>query len=386
MNRLLWPTLLRTLLIALLGTVAASSLVAQPDDAIDWDRARQLHMRASRGEPLSSEEQAYYDRARRQLEQGRGPGQAPGGQGNSGMTPRESTGLVPLTELGSGSYQGESGGLYGDGRNDPPKELQAAAAKETAKIKPVNAQGFQDARGRVVLMSIGMSNTTQEFSVFKQLADQDPDKSEQLLIVDAAQGARDAPRWADPNADVWPNADSRLAAAGATPEQVQVLWIKQAIAGPRQLGEFPAHARRLEQDLERILHNATERFPNVRIAYMSSRIYAGYASTPLNPEPFAYEGAFAIRWLIDAQQRGEKNLNYDAKRGPAVAPLVLWGPYLWGDGTKPRSDGLTWTRADLGPDGTHPSDSGRRKVAQLLLTFFKTDPNTRTWFVQRSGS
>jgi len=68
--------------------------------------------------------------------------------------------------------------------------------------------------------------------------------------------------------------------------------------------------------------------------------------------------------------------------GDAVAPLLLWGPYLWGDGMTPRkSDGLIWTREDLAGDGTHPSPtSGREKVATLLLKFLKGDPNARGWF------
>jgi lysophospholipase L1-like esterase len=49
---------------------------------------------------------------------------------------------------------------------------------------------------------------------------------------------------------------------------------------------------------------------------------------------------------------------------------------------KPRSDGLIWTREDVGNDGTHPSPAGRVKVAKLLLTFLKQDPTSRPWFVK----
>jgi hypothetical protein len=63
---------------------------------------------------------------------------------------------------------------------------------------------------------------------------------------------------------------------------------------------------------------------------------------------------------------------------------LLWGPYFWGDGTTPRkSDKLIWERGDLAGDGTHPSQSGREKVANMLLTFFKTDPLASTWFVKK---
>jgi hypothetical protein len=68
-------------------------------------------------------------------------------------------------------------------------------------------------------------------------------------------------------------------------------------------------------------------------------------------------------------------------------PLLLWGPYLWADGVQGRkADGLRWERVDLAGDGTHPSDSGQRKVATLLLKFFKTDPTAKRWFLNPTAS
>ena len=62
------------------------------------------------------------------------------------------------------------------------------------------------------------------------------------------------------------------------------------------------------------------------------------------------------------------------------APWLVWGPYLWADGLKPRADGLIWKREDLGPDGTHPSLKGREKVAALLFDFLKHEPTAKSWF------
>jgi hypothetical protein len=299
--------------------------------------------------------------------------------------PRESTGLKPLTEMtASDKYKGEDGGLYGGGKNEPPPEQQAAARKETEQIVPRDAAGKPSKDGKIVLVSISMSNATQEFSKFKQIADRDSDKSPQLTVVDCAQGGMTMFRWAqlDGERTPWPTAMQRLKAAGVTPEQVQIAWVKLANAGPR--GELSEHGKQLQKDTIATLHNLKQRFPNLRIAYLGSRIYAGYATTGLNPEPYAYEGAFVVRWLIRDQIKGDPELNHDPAKGAVKAPLLLWGPYFWGDGMKPRvADKLIWERKDLAGDGTHPTQSGQEKVANMLLSFFKTDPNARTWFVKK---
>lgn len=276
-------------------------------------------------------------------------------------------------------YKGEEGGLYGQGRNTPPEAHRKAALAELAKIQPLDADGVPARDGRIVFVSISMSNATQEFSYFKRVADSDPAKSPSLTIVDCAQGGQAMAEWVDPNARPWQEAERRIARAGVTNRQVQTAWIKLANKGPR--GDLQEHGRKLQRDTLAVLLNAKARFPNLRVVYLGSRIYGGYSRGPLNPEPYAYESAFAARWLIQDQMAGDEALSFDAAKGPAKAPLLLWGPYLWADGLTPRkSDNLVWTREDLGPDGTHPSEAGRAKVAGLLLNFFKSDPLAKSWF------
>lgn len=307
---------------------------------------------------------------------GRRPGDAPPGG-------KASFGIKPLTEMSAQDrYKGEDGGLYGGGKNEPPEGHLTAARKETAKIVPVDAEGKPAPNGKTVLVSISMSNATQEFSFFKGLADADPDRSPTLTVVDCAQGGQAMAEWADPKGRPWEEAERRLGVAGVTPRQVQIAWIKLANKGPS--GDLAEHGKRLRNDTQAVLHNARARFPNLRIAYLGSRIYGGWSTGRLNPEPYAHEGAFAARWLIQDQIKGDANLNYDPDRGAVKSPLLLWGPYLWADGTTPRkADGLVWERKDLAGDGVHPSQSGRQKVAEQLLKFFKTDPQARTWFVKK---
>jgi len=87
--------------------------------------------------------------------------------------------------------------------------------------------------------------------------------------------------------------------------------------------------------------------------------------------------------MIEKQINGDPSLNYDTSRGPAVAPFLCWGPYIWTDGLRPRSDGWTWACGDLENDFTHPNTNGVSKVADQLLAFFQTDALCQTWFLRK---
>ncbi len=344
----------------------------QGDRAAEEQKVREIMTRARRGEPVTAEEREFVKKVNaRHMEEFR-----------KANPPRESTGLTPLTELGEDRYKGEEGGLYPGGKNAPPKGHLDAGLALARKIAPLDAEGRPAAEGKIVFLTIGMSNTTQESQVFLKRATADPALNPQLVIVDGAQGGQAADTTANPEAKYWSVVEQRLTAASVTAKQVQAVWLKQAIIQPTRT--FPADAKRLQGYLVDTLHNLCSRYPNLKIAYLSSRIYAGYAATPLNPEPHSYESAFAVKWTIADQLAGKPELNYDPGKGAVRAPWVAWGPYLWADGVKTRGDGLTWLREDLGEDGTHPSISGREKVAKLLLDFLKNDPASRPWFLKRT--
>ncbi len=301
---------------------------------------------------------------------------------------KTSVGLVPLTDLGASQYEGYHGGLYPDGSNARPTDHEQAGLEIARSIGPLDANGQTNPSGRIVLLSIGMSNTTQEFSTFKPLADSDGDKNSKLTIVDGAQGGMTAADISNLDSSkaqqFWLTVDSRLAQAASTPAQVQIAWVKEANARPTE--GFPAHATKLKDELRLIAQILKTRFPNIKLAYYSSRTYGGYASTTLNPEPYAYESGFAVKWLIEDQINGAMNLNFDPLRGEVRAPWIAWGPYLWADGLTPRSDGLVYLCSDFVSDGTHPAPNGaRNKVADMLLSFFKTDSTAAEWFLEDAG-
>ena len=280
---------------------------------------------------------------------------------------RTSVGYVPLKDLGTGSYQGFGGGLYSSGANAPSGRYLSDGKEAARQVVPRGPDGSRSAGGQIVLLSIGMSNTTQEFQAFMRATSADRSVSSRVRLVDGAQGGQDVEEIKDPSAMYWSRIDQRLAQARVTARQVQVAWVKQAVARETRL--FPEDARGLQESLRSVISILRARYPNLKLVYLSSRTYAGYATTPLNPEPYAYQSGFAVKWLIQERINGRI-------RGPWLG----WGPYLWTDGTNGRKDGLVWTCDDVRSDGTHPSPSGQAKVGGLLLRFFKTSPTARGWF------
>jgi hypothetical protein len=252
--------------------------------------------------------------------------------------------------------------------------------------------------GRIVLLSIGMSNTTQEFCAqggimcdawtFAGQAATDPAVNHTTLVIaNGAAGGQVAENWDDSTESNYQRIrDQILAPLGVSEAQVQIAWVKVARRQPTvSLPSANADAYVLEQLMGGIARALKARYPNLRQIFMSSRIYAGFATSTLNPEPYAYESGFAVKWLIEAQIRQQDGGPADARTGDlslAVAPWLAWGPYLWaGDASQSRADGFFWSRPEFQSDGTHPAQEGERKVGAMLLQFFKSSPFTTCWFL-----
>jgi len=301
---------------------------------------------------------------------------------------RTHTGRVPINDLGSGTYLGKTGGLYPGGSNvRPAAHDSAGVALANNEVLPRSPSGAVDlTNGRIVLLSIGMSNTTQEFQRFIARVSGDPALNPKLTIVDGAQGGKDAVAWSSPTNSAWSVVGQRLEAAGVTAQQVQVIWLKQQIKGD-DLATFPSGAQTLRDRLRDIVRIARAKYPNVKIAHLSSRIYGDYNGAARGRG--AYESAFGAKWLVQDQIRGDSRLDYTG--ADAVAPWLAWGPYLWADGLGAddrvggipgRSDGLEWACADFASDGIHPSTAGQDKVASRLDTFYRTDTTAKPWFTR----
>jgi hypothetical protein len=209
------------------------------------------------------------------------------------------------------------------------------------------------------------------------------------LIIDGAEGGKSAAYWDSPTDPDYERVRTQeLAPRGLSEQQVQAAWVKVANPGPTlSLPNANADAYRLVQQIGDISRALKVRYPNLQQVFLSSRIYAGYATSTLNPEPYAYESGLAVKWVIDAQIKQMNGGGVDPRAGNldysgGVAPWLVWGPYLWADGLNPRSDGLVWQQSDFAADGTHPATSGRQKVGAMLLDFMLNSPFSQPWFLE----
>lgn len=293
---------------------------------------------------------------------------------------KKTAALKPLPELAAGEYHGFPGGLYPGGTNERPAAHDEAGRRRAAQIRPLDADGRPNPDGKIVLLSIGMSNTSQVSQGFQKLFAADREHNPQVTFVNGAVGGMTAAATQNPDdggrgTTYWKTVDQRLKEAGATRAQVQAVWIKQADAGPSS--GFPTYAQTLQAELTRIVQVLAARFPNLKLTYLSSRTYGGNAKTRLNPEPYAYESGFAVKWLIEQQLKSDPALNYDAAKGQVKAPWLSWGPYLWANaaGDRPFAAG-DYSAAD----GTHLSPAGQEKAGRLLLQFLHADPTAALWF------
>ena len=312
--------------------------------------------------------------------------------------------MIPLIDLGTQTYQGFEGGLYRNGSNQMPELHALVGLERSAAVQPLNSNGNPDPEGRYIMLSIGMSNTTSEFcgssqsstdcrplSFVGQALDDPEVNKTSLLMVNGARSGQVIQHWIDPNLNNYDLIrDQKLAPLGLSERQVQVIWVKLAVATPVNRSTLPnpdSDALIFMQQMADVMRAFKIRYPNLQQVFISTRIYGGYATTNLNPEPYAYEYGFSIKWLIDAQIRQMETGVVDPVFGDldytTVAPWIAWGPYLWANGTESRSDGLVWERGDMAPkDGTHPSETGIRKVGALLLDFFRTSEFTVGWFLE----
>lgn len=293
----------------------------------------------------------------------------------AGVAAQLSAQLLPLSDRDvnvAGDWYLVTGepGLYPGGANLPSAAHLAYGLAHTSLIAPLGSATLTSAAPAVGFAVVGMSNANQEWGRFTWREASDNVTHPRVVLVDAAQAGTGAQEMDDPADSYWNFFDLRVAAAGLGLDQIQVVWLKQSLESGG--APYPTGPDTLRQSLANIVAIVAARCPNLRVVYLASRIWGG-------AEPRNFETAFAVKGLIQDQVSAIGS-------GTATGPWLAWGPYLWADGANPRSDGLTWSTADLEGDLTHPSDLGEDKVATLLADFFSGDLHTAPWYLPAPGA
>lgn len=342
-------------------------------------------------------------------------------QSNVSITSGPSFTAIPITQLSTSTlgasapsgttYKGFEGGLYERGSNQVPSDHDAIGRSVAEQIQPIH--------GKIVVMAVSMSNGGNEWSRFMVTYGNNPAINSAVKLVNGRQVIPGLCYYAVPFGDGGktlcrgnsPNPYDLILSGDLTPQglsdsDVQVIWLKHTDTIPTQAGmripaSLPAldstsYAYNYEKNLAGALRGMHQRYPNLKLVFMSTRIYGGYCSLlgPCkSPEPYAYENGFIAKWVIQAQiNQADRGGSADPIAGVLTyrnSPWVAWGPYLWADGNIPRSDGLAWClgqsgspcfgQSDFTSDDLHPNVNGQDKVAGMLMNFFLTSPYT-TWF------
>jgi len=303
---------------------------------------------------------------------------------NCGQASFGNPAYVPINDLRTGTWNGFIGGLYPNGSNYIPETHKKAGLQMANQIQPLDGTGFPDLiNGKIVFISIGMSNTSMAFSTFIPMGNADINKNPKVKLVDCAEGGMSSDIISIVNVKSYRHywdttVVKRLTAAGVTDMQVQAIWYKEAYPVGNLSLSPQTYSDSLTIQSKRIMNIIKSKFPNAKICYIASRIYAGYATSTLNPEPYSYWQGWGMKWMIEDQITNDPMLKYSGTK--SNSPWLCWGTYNWTNGTIASSDGLTWEcPADFNTDGTHPSLTGRQKVAARLLNFLSSD-STACWY------
>src|SRR3954451_10342170 len=123
---------------------------------------------------------------------------------------------IPLNDLSNGKYLGQfEGGLYEHGANVPPADHEAIGLGQSALVRALDKSGNASPSGKIAMVSVGMSNTTQEFcaagnpspctswSFVGQATAAPAVNHTTLVLVNGARGGQAADSWESPTQPDW---------------------------------------------------------------------------------------------------------------------------------------------------------------------------------------
>ncbi len=270
-------------------------------------------------------------------------------------------------------YQGLETGLYPGAKNEMPEAHRKAGERIAAALRPLDKDGKPDeAGGRILALVMGHSNCSMYFGALgRRLAERAAELHPRFELLNAAVGGQQLPQLVRLQGPVWDKAQTLAAREGYAPAQVQVLFLHTTWHGANNRGQappgpFPETLKQMQKDMVTVIGHVLKLYPNVRIAYITADGFRHFT----NFEPHVWREAFAMKWLIESQIKGEAGTAFEGeKRG---LPWLAWGPYIWDN---------SWGR-DSFTDGVHPARKSLDIFVEKYWNHLATDSVSRAWLAR----
>jgi hypothetical protein len=283
--------------------------------------------------------------------------------------------LRPFTECAVFMQKYETG-LYPGGKNDMPAPHRQAGERLAAALQPLDIDGTPSPQGKILALTVGHSNCNMYFGALQKRLQQNTSELRPCVeLLNGAVGGQQLPEIVQLQGKVWDRQKKLLEAPGCSARQVQVVffhttyhtWKNTAQAAPRP---FPQTMQAMQADLAKVLRHLVGLYPNLKIAYLTAdgfRHFTGW-------EPHVWQEAFAIKWLIESQIRGEAGTAFEG--ADRALPWLEWGPYIWDN---------TWGR-DYFTDGVHPAPKALDIFVDKYWAHFASDSVSRAWLLAKTST
>lgn len=295
-------------------------------------------------------------------------------------------GLIPLTDLGPGFFEGYQGGLFPGGANaENPASSHFKKGRSFAKnLQPLDSLGnINYDRGVILMGGFGPSIPGHLMDELVPIVRDTTDDIYKTNIcfdaINMSAGGKglDYAIGSD-STKYWNNMKNKITGKGYNILQMQVGWIyfndKWDTAAEIT---FPDEPMQVADDLTTYLQLLKIYFPNIKIVFVSGRHYGGFCDTLMEQyaaisEPSSYYNNFAVKWLIERQITGDPDLRYFGIN--TKVPFITWGNYFWTNGASPRiTDGRNYPCEKFSvTDGYHLTDSTNVEDANYMMNYFYT--------------
>ena len=143
----------------------------------------------------------------------------------------DSTGLIPLVDLGAGYYMGHQGGLFPGGSNTLPLAHKKKGIGISKALKPLDTLGNVNyEEGKIIFLGLGASLASNAFNAYiDSVKIYDFEGMNNCLDVKGLFfGGKDLDQMIDfENNSYWESVNDKMISRGDTYEQVQVIWVLQ---------------------------------------------------------------------------------------------------------------------------------------------------------------